>query len=180
MLSTVSVNPVGYIKQRWLGGAQPGIRPVETASDYSQARKLLRAYAGFMNVDLEIDGFSAELQSLSTVYRLPHGTFYVATKGKNYVGCAGWRRFEPGIAEVKRMFVVPQYSGQGIGRMLLEQVIAAARAHNMTRLRLEVLTSSTAAIALYRRLGFKEIAHYRPAALAGLDYLSMQLEIFDA
>jgi ribosomal protein S18 acetylase RimI-like enzyme len=179
MLATVTVNPVSYIKKRWLSARELSVVQVETAHDYSQARKLLRAYAGGMDVDLEVDGFSAELQSLSTIYRLPQGAFLVAKKGKDYVGCVGWRHYEPGIAEVKRMFVLPQYAGRGIGRVLIEQLIESVRSHNVTRLRLEVLTSSLSAIALYRNIGFKDIEHYR-LSLSGLEYLSMQLDICNA
>lgn len=167
------------------------VKQALSASDFCHARKLLRAYADIMDVDLELDGFSAELQRLDIAYRNPQGAMLLARQGKEYLGCVGWRQLKEDIAatkpaqvsttiaEVKRMFVRPEYHGLGLGRLLLEKLIESVRAHSFNALRLEVLNTSQAAIALYRRIGFREIEHYRQTPLGDSGYLSMQLDLLN-
>lgn len=52
------------------------------------------------------------------------------------------------------MGVLPAYRGAGLGRRLLADTLDAARAIGIERVELEVFASNTAAIALYRRMGF--------------------------
>ena len=172
---------VGPFQESWHGvDNKLIIKRAETMGDFFHAHKLLQTYAEIMDVDLELDGFSAELQRLPTAYCLPHGTLLLANKGNDYIGCVGWRRSTTLIAEVKRMFVLPEYSGHGIGRIMLEKLIESVRQHGFSTLRLEVLHFSKAAIALYRKMGFEEIEHYRQAPLGDTDYLSMQLNLLNA
>jgi ribosomal protein S18 acetylase RimI-like enzyme len=79
------------------------------------------------------------------------------------VGVVALKPLAVGIAEVKRLYVVPQARGAGIGRVLAERAVAAASARGYERVRLDTHASSmSAAIALYRRLGFVEIPPYGP------------------
>jgi ribosomal protein S18 acetylase RimI-like enzyme len=66
-----------------------------------------------------------------------------------------------GIAEVKRLYVVPEARGCGIGRMLLSRIIDDAQEKGYERIRLDSHRQSmTTAIAMYRSLGFFEIPPY--------------------
>jgi GNAT superfamily N-acetyltransferase len=62
--------------------------------------------------------------------------------------------------EIKRMYVRPDFRGQGIGRALLEALLAEARPAGYRRVRLDSGPFMKAAHALYRRVGFHEIAPY--------------------
>ena len=85
--------------------------------------------------------------------RAPGTTFFVARdQGGGAVGCAALVRASE-WAEVKRVFVLPQARGRGVGRRLLETVERAAEG---LTLRLETGILQRQAIALYKAAGFVE------------------------
>ena len=85
------------------------------------------------------------------------GTFLVARDGGRAVGCGAVRMLDPTTAEAKRMYVEPDQRGKGIGRAVLDGLEAAARQLGAQRLVLETGIHQDAAIALYRRAGFRQI-----------------------
>src|SRR5207245_313020 len=91
----------------------------------------------------------------------PNGRLLLASFDGQVVGCAGLRPLSPEIAEMKRVYVRPAFRGKGLGRALVEAVIAAARLIGYRKLRLETTTFMEGAQALYRSLGFNLIEPYR-------------------
>lgn len=85
------------------------------------------------------------------------GAFLVACDGARPIGCGAVRKLDPATAEIKRMFVVPERRGQGVGGLILEALEAEARALGVTRLVLETGIRQPDAIALYGRRGFTRI-----------------------
>ena len=65
-----------------------------------------------------------------------------------------------GRCEMKRLYVRDAFKGTGLGRNLSERLVADAKNLGFTRMRLDTLPQLTAAIALYRKLGFTEIEPY--------------------
>jgi putative acetyltransferase len=84
-------------------------------------------------------------------------TFLVASVDSQAVGCGALRYLEPGVGEVKRMFVLPEFRGRGIARQILMALESAAREHGYSTLRLETGTRQPEAIGLYRSAGYGEI-----------------------
>ena len=80
------------------------------------------------------------------------------------VACGAVRALEPGIGEIKRMYVVPDRRGRGLGRRLLEALEVEAAAMGFARLRLDTGDRQTAAIELYRSAGYRPIAPYNDTA----------------
>ena len=88
------------------------------------------------------------------------GAFIIAWRGERAIGCGAVRRIATGVGELKRMYVIPEERGSGVGSMLLAALEAEARALGLTRLVLETGTRQVAAVALYRRAGFTDIEPY--------------------
>lgn len=82
------------------------------------------------------------------------------------VGCAGVRPLEEGVCELKTLFVLERLQGLGWGRRLAEHAVAWARERGWAVMRLDTLSSSENAVALYRRLGFQDRARYGDNPLA--------------
>ena len=75
-------------------------------------------------------------------------------------GCACMRTIAPAVAELKRMYVRPAQRRRGIGRALVEALIAECMAAGYTSLRLDSARFMQEAHTLYRSIGFQEIAEY--------------------
>jgi putative acetyltransferase len=88
------------------------------------------------------------------------GAFLVARYGSTLAGCGALRRIEPGVGELKRMYVVPALRGRGVGGALLAALEREARALVLTRLVLETGERQPEALALYRRAGFLPIGRF--------------------
>lgn len=98
----------------------------------------------------------------ATDFQPPDGTFLVAYRDGQAVGCGGWRSHEDAgdMAELKRMFTLPAARGQGIARALLTAVEDSARTHGRTRLILECGDRQPEAIKLYHSRGYLPIPHF--------------------
>jgi GNAT superfamily N-acetyltransferase len=93
-------------------------------------------------------------------YRPPHGAFLIAWSDDLPVGCASLRPLEPGVAEVKRLWIDPVARGQGLARRLMRALESRARDMGYAHLKLDSNAALIEAIALYRSDGWTEIAPY--------------------
>ena len=99
----------------------------------------------------------------------PRGVFLVACADDGPVGCGGIRDHADGIAELKRMYVVPAARRTGVARGLLAELEGRAVALGYTRIRLETGVRQPEAIALYESCGYAPIeryGHYRASPLS--------------
>ena len=88
------------------------------------------------------------------------GCFLVARRGDETVGCGGVQFLDERTAEVKRMWVGPTARGVGLGRRLLAELEAVARAGGRTRVVLDTNEVLDEALALYRTAGYVPIDRY--------------------
>ncbi len=141
-----------------------------------QARALFLEYANSLDFDLCFQSFDEELNGLPGSYAPPAGRLLLASCDGQAAGCIALRKLEDEICEMKRLYVRPAYRGKGVGRRLVDAVIAEGRDIGYQRMRLDTIESSMRdAIALYRRRGFREIAPYRTNPIAGALYLELLL-----
>ncbi|MEX2143746.1 MAG: GNAT family N-acetyltransferase [Anaerolineales bacterium] len=83
--------------------------------------------------------------------------FFVLRVDGQPAGCGGIEVFGNHYAEIKRMYVCPQFRGRGLGKRILDQLTTQARAHGVPALRLETGSMMLDAIALYENQGFLRI-----------------------
>jgi ribosomal protein S18 acetylase RimI-like enzyme len=143
--------------------------------DLADVASLFREYAASLGFDLGFQGFEAELAHLPGEYAPPGGVLLVARRGGASVGCIGVRPLEPGVCEMKRLYVRPTTRGGKLGRRLAEASIAEARRIGYRAMRLDTAPWMSSAIALYESLGFVRIAAYRHNPIEGAVFMELDL-----
>ena len=152
------------------------IRRAETQSEIDQVRRLFIEYREFLGEHLGFQKFESELASLPGEYTRPEGELLIALEGDRVVGCVAVRRIDQNICEMKRLFVMPGYRGEGIGRKLAERIIEDSRDLGYRLIRLDTLERLTEAMKLYRSLGFRRIYPYYENPLSGVVYWELSLK----
>lgn len=139
-------------------------------------RILFLEYAAGLGVSLCFQGFEEELAGLPGDYSPPGGVILMAVAGGRPAGCVVMRPLEePGVCEMKRLYVRPGHRGLGLGAALLEAVVRKAREAGYAAMRLDTLPGMKRAIAMYERHGFRDIAPYRENPHEGVRYLELAL-----
>ena len=158
--------------------ARTGVLSILDASSgerLAEVRQLFEEYAASVGVDLCFQGFAQELATLPGRYEPPRGRLLLARWNPEAAGCVALQPLQNGICEMKRLYVRPDYRRYGVGRALAEHVIGQAGAAGYSSMRLDSLPSMGPAIQLYRRLGFRDIAPYRPNPVPGAVFLELPL-----
>jgi putative acetyltransferase len=152
------------------------VRQAESGEQVAAIRELFLEYSQSLGFSLCFQSFDKELAELPGDYAAPEGRLLLATHEGVPVGCVALHKLEPDTGEMKRMYVRPQFRGRGLGRVLAERVVADARQIGYNRLRLDTVEPKMqTAVAMYRQLGFQEIAPYRENPIAGALYMELDL-----
>ena len=139
-------------------------------------RELFLEYGNSLGFSLCFQSFDEELAGLPGKYAPAEGRLLLARYGDEAAGCVALRKFEPEIAEMKRLYLRDKFRGRGLGRILAELIIGEARMIGYQKMRLDTVGPKMQdAVALYRKLGFKEIAPYRSNPIAGAMYMELSL-----
>jgi len=147
------------------------ILPARIPDDLPEVKALFLEYVRSLDVDLSVQGFDREVEWLPGDYAPPRGALLLANANGATVGVVAMRPLEPGACEMKRLYVRPEARRSGAGRLLAEAVLESARHAGYECMRLDTLPTMTAAFALYRRLGFREIPPYRHNPIEGTRFL---------
>lgn len=133
----------------------PKLEIVPWPADSVEARTCLNAYFAELG-----RRFPHGFDPAGSVSAAPEelSVFLVVRAGGRPRGCGALKRLEPGVAEIKRMWVHPEIRGRGVGRRLLAALEGHARGFHTVRL--DTSDHLPEAIALYRSSGYREIPPY--------------------
>lgn len=141
---------------------------METDENRNQVSELFWEYLQWANgmvvqefgVSFDIEAMLVTDMAKLDIFSPPAGRLLLAEWQELTVGIAGLRRLDASTAEVKRMYVRPMARRQGLGRALLQGLVAEARLMGYGLVRLDSARFMAAAHALYRSAGFREIEPY--------------------
>jgi putative acetyltransferase len=143
----------------------------------AQVRDLFQEYWQSFGFTPGFQNFAVEVAGLPGPYALPDGRLALALADDNDpAGCIALRRVDRARAEAKRLYVRSPFRGLGIGRKLLEWVIAEARAAGYRELVGDTMPVMQTALAMYDQLGFERTAPYAAGATPGAIYLRLPLD----
>jgi putative acetyltransferase len=112
-------------------------------------KELLRRYPASSIHTLDLDKITNE-----------SGIFMVGYISEIAVGCCSVCGMEPGVGEVKRVFIKPQYRRKGIAERMMEHLEEHAAECGFEFLRVETGKKQPESIAMYQKLGYYDIEKY--------------------
>jgi putative acetyltransferase len=152
----------------------------QSAVEWQAAALIFKEYGDSLGIDLSFQGFETELATLPGMYATPRGTLLLAWVEGELAGCCALRPIDDvdvaNAAEMKRLYVRPAFRRFGLGRLLAEAVLDAARQMGYSSVLLDTLDDMESARALYEDLGFVEIPPYYHSPIAGSHYLRVDLD----
>ena len=152
------------------------ILQAESSSQIAQVRELFLEYAQSLGFSLCFQNFDKELAGLPGDYAPPEGRLLLAEFEGDLAGCVALHKLEPGICEMKRLYLRPQFRGKGLGRVLAQRIIAEAGQIGYQHMRLDTVEPVMKdAVGMYHKLGFKEIDPYRQNPQPGTLYMELKL-----
>jgi ribosomal protein S18 acetylase RimI-like enzyme len=129
--------------------------------DHAAVARELTDYLAFIGDALDADGLDHDIAHWREEYDGRAGVLLlVADPAGEVVGTAAVRLLEPGVGELKRMWLRPSCQGRGLGRRLMDACLDEARRLGCRALRLDTQAKMEAAVHLYRAYGFSEIPRY--------------------
>jgi|SRR5579871_1314688 len=143
----------------------------ENSTHFEDAKNLFVEYSNSLSIDLSFQDFENELKSIAVQYSKPNGALILVYVNDSAIACAGIRKLDDEIAELKRMYVRPEFRGQNMSGQMLVMAINLSKKLNYKRIRLDTLPSMKAAQKLYTAYGFYEIPAYRYNPIEGTVYM---------
>ena len=148
----------------------------ESRAQIAQARELFLEYAQSLGFSLCFQNFDKELAGLPGDYAPPAGGLLLAEYDGEIAGCVALHKLDDTTCEMKRLYLRPQFRGKGLGRTIADRIIAEARQIGYRCMRLDTVEPVMKdAVAMYRKIGFKEIPPYCKNPIAGALYMELEL-----
>ena len=151
------------------------IRQVTFPADGAPLKAIILDYVAWLDMDLSYRGFDEEMDMFEPLFTLPSGLFLVAEKDGELAGCVGLLRHDGLTAEVKRLYVRPEFRGLQLGEKLVRTLIRCAITHGFVQLILDAVPQTVMAQNLYRALGFQETAPYYANPVEGTKFFALTL-----
>jgi GNAT superfamily N-acetyltransferase len=135
------------------------IRP--EAPDHPDARWCLDQYFSELERRFE-NGYrrSMDLLTPDVQFLPPGGIFLLARSDGKIAGCGAMKRADARTGEIKRIWTAPDARGKGVARQVMRKLEDAAKAMGYAMLRLDSNRALPEAHALYRSIGYRDIAPF--------------------
>ncbi len=118
-------------------------------------------------LETNLDRIDMDIAALPGPYGPPRGALLLAREGHDPVGCGALRELRENVGELKRVYVRSTARGVGFGRRIVRGLLFQAQRRAYDRVRLDTLPTMTAAIRLYRAMGFVPIPAYQVPPVPG-------------
>lgn len=141
-----------------------------------EAKRMFIHYAEWLAEDICFQGFQEEIESLPGKYAPPEGCLILAMHEDKAIGSCALRPLEAGDSELKRLWVEPEFQGQGAGRILTQMCIDHAQSQGYQTIKLDTLDRLLPAIKLYESFGFRKVDPYYENPLSGVVYMQLDLD----
>jgi enamine deaminase RidA (YjgF/YER057c/UK114 family)/GNAT superfamily N-acetyltransferase len=135
------------------------VKVVQAISDdnIQMVRELFEQYAQLRGYEFGGVNFEEEIAALPGPYTPANGgRLLLATYEGEASGCVGLKKLDASTGEVKRLYVPPQYRGNGIGTMLVKAAIVHAKEQGMKKLIADTDLNMRIAMAIFDEHGFKQ------------------------
>jgi len=152
------------------------IVPVESAEQLAAVRQLFDEYWKSFGFTPCFQNFGDELAGLPGKYAPPQGRLALALVEGRVAGCVALRGIDGERCEAKRLYVRPEFRGGGVGRALLDWVIAEARAIGYREMVGDTMPVMDRALAMYDRMGFERTGPYGNEPTPGAIYIRLALQ----
>ena len=163
-------------------------RRVDWTTDLDRVCGLFRQYRDWISDHAE-EGESAKprvvagiavlnglVEGLPGAYGPPRGDVLLWFENQDLVACGALRELEPGVGELKRIFIRAADRGEEFGKPFVRTLIARAGELGYRELRSYALGSMAAALEFYEELGFHRIPPYWPHPAAGTVFFQRETE----
>jgi len=147
----------------------------QSAAEIGEVRTLFQEYWTSFGFTPCFQNFAEEVAGLPGEYAPPAGALVLAMASGQAFGCAALRRIDDTRCEAKRLFVRPGSRGSGVGRALLDWLIARARAQGYREMLGDTMPVMERALEMYSRYGFERTEPYSATPTPGAIYLKLRL-----
>jgi putative acetyltransferase len=138
-------------------------------------RSLFEEYWSSFGFTPCFQNFGQEVAALPGDYAPPGGRLALARLDGEPAGCAALRRFDASRCEAKRLYVRPKFRGRGLGRDLMNWLIAESRAAGYAEMLGDTMPEMAQALEMYLRMGFERTGPYSSKPTEGAIYLRLKL-----
>ena len=150
---------------------------VESGAALEQVRGLFEEYWASFGFTPCFQNFGREVASLPGDYAGPDGRLALALVDGEPAACIALRRFDDRRCEAKRLYVRPRFRGRGLGRGLMEWVIAEARGAGYLEMVGDTMPVMAQALEMYDRMGFERTGPYSSKPTEGAISFRMRLGV---
>jgi len=152
------------------------LRSVNWSKDIDDVRRYFGEYRQWIadhrdraasGISVGLDSIDKQIAELPGAYGPPRGDVLLAFMKEEPVACEALRKLEPKVGEIKRLYIRADHRGVEFGLRLTSAILSRARELGYERIRVDTLSTMTAAIQFYKELGFRPIPAYWPHPAPG-------------